>query len=64
MRENPKLTKSEESTGSTLPLYKGTSIGEDTVHRPHECKRKISKINHNGKMLANKEINKCGLCWN
>ena len=64
MRENPELTKSEESTGSMLPLYKGMSVGQGTVHKPHKRKGEISKINHNRKMLANKEINKRGLCQN
>ena len=50
MRENPELTKSEESTGSTLPLYKGTSVGQGTAHRPCEHKGEISKINHKGKV--------------
>ena len=61
MRENPELTKSEESTGSTLPLYKGTSVGQGTAHRPHERKGEISKINYKGKVLVNKEINERGL---
>ena len=61
MRENPELTKSEESTGSTLPLYKGTSVGQGTAHRPREHKGEISKINYKGKVLANKEINEHGL---
>ena len=64
MRENPELTKSEENTGSTLPLYKGTSVGQGTAHRPRKRKGEISKINYKGKVLANKEINECGLCWN
>ena len=61
MRENPKLTKSKENTGSTLPLYKGTSVGQGPVHRPCVRKGEISKINYKGKVLANKEINKRGL---
>ena len=61
MRENPELTKSEESTGSMLLLYKGASVGQGTAHRSHKRKGKISKINYKGKMLANKEINECGL---
>ena len=28
MRENTELTKSGENTGSTLPLYKGDSLGQ------------------------------------
>ena len=64
MRENPELTKSEESTGNMLPLYKGTSVRQGTVHRPHECKGEISKINYKRKVLANKEINEHGLRQN
>ena len=64
MRENPELTKSKESTGSTLPLYKGMSVGQGTAHKPHKRKGEISKINYKRKMLANKEINRHGLCWN
>ena len=58
------MTKSEESTGSMLPLYKGTSVGQGTAHRPRERKGEISKINHKGKVLANREINECGLRQN
>ena len=58
------MTKSEESTGSTLPLYKGTSVGQGTAHRPREHKGEISEINYKGKVLANKEINERGLCRN
>ena len=58
------MTKSEESTGSMLPLYKGTSVGQGTAHRPRERKGEISKINYKGKVLANKEINERGLCQN
>ena len=64
MRENPKLTKSGESTGSMLPLYKGKSVGQGTAHRPRKRKGEISKINYKGKVLANKEVNVCGLCQN
>ena len=55
------MTKSGGSTGSTLPLYKGMSVGQGTAHRPCERKGEISKINYKGKMLANKEINEYGL---
>ena len=55
MRENTELTKSGGSTGSTLPLYKGDSLGQvlctDHVLRSKQDK----KINYKGKVFANKE---------
>ena len=55
MRENTELTKSGGSTGSTLPLYKGDSLGQalrtDQVLRNKQDK----KITIKGKCFRMKD---------
>ena len=55
MRENTELTKSEGNfTVSTLPLYKGTCLGQVLALDRSQGKGKDKKINYKGKLFLNK----------